>query len=55
VVADTASVVFWVAAIGFLAQGASSVGELIPSGKPGAISDGRQMWKLRGRAGDERL
>ena len=52
-VGDPESVWFWIAAVGFVLCGASSIFELIPINRPGQVSDGGYMMGLRGRRGDE--
>lgn len=52
-IGDPESVWFWLSAVGFVLSGLSSILELIPISRPGQISDGGYMAKLRGRRGDE--
>ena len=52
-IGDAGSVLFWVAALGFTLSALSSIVELIPISRPGQLSDGGQLTRLRGRRGDE--
>jgi len=52
-IGDPDSVWFWIAALGFGLSAVSSIFELIPISRPGQLSDGGQLARLRGRRGDE--
>ena len=53
-VADPGSVLFWIAVAGLVVSAFGAIVELIPArGHGGAVSDGGQMARLRGRRHDE--
>jgi hypothetical protein len=53
-IADSGSVLFWIAVAGLVVSSIGSMVELIPTrGHASAVSAGGQMAELRGRRGDE--